>query len=38
MKQAGQNRQAAQPQQQAARAQYDNAYVVCLEGRGYPVK
>ena len=32
------NRQAAQAQQQAARSQYDKAYAVCLEGRGYQVR
>jgi hypothetical protein len=38
MKQASKNQQAAQAQQQQARAQYDKAYAVCLEGRGYAVK
>ena len=30
--------QQAQSQQQAGRAQYDKAYGVCLEGRGYSVR
>ncbi len=44
MRQGRQNRQAAeaqqqaQAQQQAARSQYDKAYAVCLEGRGYQVR
>ncbi len=44
MKQRSQNQQAAQAQQQAqaqtqaGRAQYDKAYSVCLEGRGYQVR
>jgi hypothetical protein len=44
MKQNQQNQQAAQAQQQAqaqnqqALAQYDKAYGVCLEGKGYAVK
>ncbi|MFH0810239.1 MAG: glycine zipper family protein [Pseudomonadota bacterium] len=44
MRQAGRNQQAAQAQQQAqaqaqaGRAQYDKAYAVCLEGRGYQVR
>jgi hypothetical protein len=43
-RQAGRNQQAAQAQQQAQaqqhamRAQYDQAYAVCLEGRGYQVR
>jgi hypothetical protein len=36
--QAGQAQQQAQAQQQQARAQYDKAYGVCLEGKGYAVK
>ncbi len=44
MRQASRNQQYAQAQQQAqaqqhaARAQYDKAYAVCLEGRGYHVR
>ena len=44
MRQGSQNRQAAQAQQQAqaqaqaGRSQYDKAYAVCLEGRGYQVR
>ena len=38
IKQGQQNKQAAQAQQQAARSQYDKAYAVCLEGKGYAVK
>jgi hypothetical protein len=44
MRQGRQNQQAAQAQQQAqaqaqaARGQYDKAYAVCLEGRGYQVR
>ncbi len=44
MRQGRQNRQAAeaqqqaQAQQQAARSQYDKAYAVCLQGRGYQVR
>ena len=44
MKQSRQNQQAAQAQQQAqaqsqaARSEYDKAYAVCLEGRGYQVR
>jgi YMGG-like Gly-zipper len=44
MKQRSQNQQAAQAQQQAqaqsqaALGQYDKAYGVCLEGRGYSVR
>jgi hypothetical protein len=44
MRQGRQNRQAAeaqaqaQAQSQAARSQYDKAYAVCLEGRGYQVR
>ncbi len=38
MKQSQQNKQAAQAQQQQALAQYDKAYGVCLEGKGYAVK
>ena len=44
MKQSRQNQQAAQAQQQAqaqsqaARSEYDKAYAVCLEGKGYQVK
>jgi hypothetical protein len=44
MKQGRQNRQAAgaqqqaQAQAQASRTQYDKAYAVCLEGRGYQVR
>jgi len=36
--QAAQAHQQAQAQQQGARAQYDKAYAVCLEGKGYAVK
>jgi outer membrane protein with glycine zipper len=44
MRQNSQNRQTAeaqqqaQAQQQAGRSQYDKAYAVCLEGKGYAVK
>ena len=44
LRQAGRNQAAAQAQQQAqaqqsaALTQYDRAYAVCLEGRGYAVK
>jgi YMGG-like Gly-zipper len=44
MRQRSQNQQAAQAQQQAQaqaqgqRSQYDKAYAVCLEGRGYQVR
>jgi hypothetical protein len=44
MRQGRQNREAAQAQQQAqaqsqaARSEYDKAYAVCLEGRGYQVR
>jgi hypothetical protein len=44
MRQRSQNQQAAQAQQQAQaqaqgqRSQYDKAYGVCLEGRGYQVR
>ncbi len=44
IRQGRQNRQAAEAQQQAqaqaqaSRAQYDKAYAVCLEGRGYQVR
>lgn len=44
LRQGRQNRQAAEAQQQAqaqaqaARSQYDKAYGVCLEGRGYQVR
>ena len=44
MKQANRNQQAAQAQQQAqaqaqaGRGDYDKAYAVCLEGRGYQVR
>ena len=38
MRQADRNKQAAQAQQQAAQSQYDKAYSVCLEGKGYAVK
>jgi Glycine zipper len=38
MRQNQQNQQQAQAQQQAARGQYDKAYAVCLEGKGYAVK
>jgi OmpA family protein len=44
MRQNSQNQQAAQAQQQAqaqasaGQAQYDKAYGVCLEGRGYSVR
>lgn len=44
MRQGRQNQQAAQAQQQAqaqsqaARSEYDKAYAVCLEGRGYQVR
>jgi hypothetical protein len=37
-KQAAQAQQQAQTQQQQALAQYDKAYGVCLEGKGYAVK
>jgi len=37
MRQNQQNKQAAQAQQQAL-AQYDKAYGVCLDGKGYAVK
>jgi hypothetical protein len=36
--QAAQAQQQAQAQAQAARSQYDKAYAVCLEGRGYQVR
>ena len=44
IRQAGRNQQAAQAQQQAqvqaqaGRNNYDRAYAVCLEGRGYQVR
>lgn len=37
-RQATQAQQQAQGQQQAARGQYDKAYAVCLDGKGYAVK
>ena len=36
--QAAQAQQQAQAQAQATRSQYDKAYAVCLEGRGYQVR
>ena len=36
--QAAQAQQQSQAQAQAARSQYDKAYAVCLEGRGYQVR
>ena len=38
IRQRNQNEQAAQAQQQQALAQYDKAYAVCLEGKGYSVR
>ncbi len=37
-RQAAQAQQQAQSQQQAGRNEYDKAYAVCLEGKGYAVK
>ena len=37
-RQAAEAQQQAQAQQQAAGSQYDKAYAVCLEGRGYQVR
>jgi hypothetical protein len=37
-RQAAQAQQQAQGQQQAARGEYDKAYAVCLDGKGYAVK
>ncbi len=36
--QPAQMQQQAQAQAQTARAQYDKAYAVCLEGQGYQVR
>jgi len=37
-KQSAQAAQQAQAKQQQAQGQYDKAYAVCLEGKGYAVK
>ncbi len=38
LRQAQRNQQAAQAQRQGAQVQYEKAYAVCLEGRGYQVR